>query len=414
MDKVVLIAQHHFLQEARKRSFILLMFALPLFLVATIALGYLFSRLEDKSLTFGYVDPAGILAGVTPEAIQEAKVSLIPFETAALASDALRDGEIDAYYVLPNTVRSRNAQLIYVDPPRYSATRAFENLVRRSVLSDQPEPLVERAIAGASITIHAVDRHRDFPSGNPGVGDFLPLIVAAIYAFLVLTTFGYLAEAVVVEKENRTIEVIMTSTSPGRMMTGKVVGGVCIALLQLVVWILCLVLAVWFGRSVLDISWLQDLQLTWRDALATVVVVLPSYLLIAGITTTIGATMTDAHEVQQLGGFAFVILFLPLYLLVPIIQNPNGTIAVAFSFFPLTSVTTIALRSLLMQVPTWQVIVAAFVTLACAVFMVWVAGRAFQTSMLRYGRRTNLRELFTIGRRHRTAAAPAQSTTRSA
>jgi ABC-type Na+ efflux pump permease subunit len=152
MDKVVLIAQHHFLQEARKRSFILLMFALPLFLVATIALGYLFSRLEDKSLTFGYVDPAGILAGVTPEAIQEAKVSLIPFETAALASDALRDGEIDAYYVLPNTVRSRNAQLIYVDPPRYSATRAFENLVRRSVLSDQPEPLVERAIAGALLS----------------------------------------------------------------------------------------------------------------------------------------------------------------------------------------------------------------------------------------------------------------------
>lgn len=124
--------------------------------------------------------------------------------------------------------------------------------------------------------------------------------------------------------------------------------------------------------------------------------------------------MTDAHEAQQLGGFAFIILFLPLYLLVPIIQNPNGTIAVAFSFFPLTSVTTIALRSLLMQVPTWQVTVAFVVTLACGVFMVWVAGRAFQTSMLRYGRRTNLRELFTIGRRHNTPAAPASGSPRSA
>jgi ABC-2 type transport system permease protein len=413
MDKVVLIAQHHFLQEARKRSFILLMFALPLFLVATMSIGYLFSRLENRALTLGYVDPAGILADVAPEAIDEPNVRLIPFETAALASSALRDGEIDAYYVLPSTLSARNAQLIYVDPPRYSATRAFENLIRRSVLSDQPELLVDRAISGASITVHAVDRHRDFPSGNPGVGDFLPLIVAAVYAFLVLTTFGYLAEAVVVEKENRTIEVIVTSTSPGRMMTGKIVGGVFIALLQMVVWILCLVFAVWLGSSVLDISWLQDLNLHWRDAWMTVAVALPSYLLIAAITTAIGATMSDAHEVQQLGGFAFVILFLPLYLLVLIIQNPNGPIALAFSFFPLTSVTTIALRSLLMQVPTWQVLVASVLTLACGIFMVWVAGRAFQTSMLRYGRRTHFRELFAMGRRRRTSAAPASGSTRS-
>ena len=414
MDKVWLIAQHHFLQEVRKRSFILLLFALPLFLAASIGLGYLFSRLEQKSLTLGYVDPAGILVDVAPSEIDAPNVRLVSFEAAASATRALNAGEIDAYYLLPAAANARNAQLVYIDPPRHAATRAFENLVRRSVLAHQADTLVERAVSGAHVTVRAVDRNREFPDGNPSAGHFLPLIVAAIYAFLVITTFGYLAEAVVVEKENRTMEVIVTSTSPGRMMTGKIVGGVGIALAQLFVWIVCLVFAVWLGRTVLEISWLQDLNLNWRDAGIVIAVAIPSYLLLAAITTAIGSSMSDAHEAQQLGGLAFVVLFLPMYLLVPIIQNPNGPIALIFTFFPLTSVTTISLRSLFMQVPTWQVVVSASLALVCAIFMVWLAGRAFRTSMLSYGRRTRLRDLFPKAWQRRSAFPPAGESTRSA
>jgi ABC-2 type transport system permease protein len=105
--------------------------------------------------------------------------------------------------------------------------------------------------------------------------------------------------------------------------------------------------------------------------------------------------MVDNQEAQQLGGLSFVVLFLPVYLAVPLIQNPNGLLALAFSLFPPTAVVTIAMRSLLLEVPAWQIALAAGVALASGVGTVWLAGKTFRLSMLRYGQRLRPRDLLT-------------------
>jgi ABC-2 type transport system permease protein len=51
------------------------------------------------------------------------------------------------------------------------------------------------------------------------------------------------------------------------------------------------------------------------------------------------------------------------------------------------------LRSLLIVVPAWQVALSALISLVGGLILVWLAGRAFRISMLRYGKRLNLREL---------------------
>ncbi len=399
MRKVWLIAQHHFSEEARKRTFLLLLFALPLFLAFAMGLGYLFSHLDRQHTTLGYVDPAGWLTDPQAGPL-DPDVTLVAFEAQAEAHRALEAGEIDAYYLLPAASRVPSAAdvplalLVYFEPPPYTATRTFQDLVRRSQLAGQPAILVERTVSGAHVTVRATDSNREFPGGDPTLAHFLPLVAAAIFSFLVMTTLGYLGEAVVSEKENRTIEVVMTSVSAGRLMAGKVIGGLGIALLQILVWVACLVLAVVLGGTVLEVEWLQNINPNWRDVAMVVIVALPAYLLVAAFTTALGATLVETQEVQQLGGFSFLVLFLPLYLLIPLSQAPNGPLALAFTFFPLTSVATVAVRSLLMEVPAWQVVVAAGIALASGLLMIWLAGRAFRVSMLRYGQRVRWRELF--------------------
>jgi ABC-2 type transport system permease protein len=402
--KVWLIAQHHFLEEARKRTFLLLLFALPLFMALATGLGYLFSRLEHHHTALGYVDPGGWLAD--PQAgPHDPDLTLIAFETQAEAHQALEAGEVDAYYVLPAEnarLVAGSAQLVgatplallvYFEPPPYAATRTFQDLVRRNHLAGQPDALVQRVISGANVTVRATDSNREFPGGDPTVAHFLPLIAAAIFSFLVLTTFGYLGEAVVIEKESRTMEVLVTSVSAGQMMAGKILGGLGIALLQLLVWVACLVLAVVVGGTVLEVEWLQNINANWRDIAGIVVVALPVYLFLAAFTTALSATLVETQEIQQLGGFSFLLLFLPLYLLVPLSRAPNGPLALALSFCPFTSVGTIAVRSLLQEVPSWQIAVAAAVALACGLVGVWLAGKAFRLSMLRYGQRLRWWEL---------------------
>jgi ABC-2 type transport system permease protein len=88
-----------------------------------------------------------------------------------------------------------------------------------------------------------------------------------------------------------------------------------------------------------------------------------------------------------------------------ILPNPDGVVALIFSFFPGMSIITMGVRSLVMVVPTWQVIVSMIVALASGLFLTWLAGRAFRLSMLRYGQRLRLSELF----RDKSAGRPAAS-----
>jgi ABC-2 type transport system permease protein len=393
MSKVWLIARHQFKKEVSQRSFLILLFSLPLFLAFTVGFGYLVSQLENDKTWLGYVDRAGILVQTVQE--EEQDVQLVPFASVSEARAALDEEHISAYYVIPpEYAGGGEVELLFVEPPPYAAVRAFEDMVRLNLLAGQSPVVVERALSGANLTVLASDSGRAFPNRGPAPGQFLPIVVAVIFAFLALTTSGFMAEAVVEEKESRTMEIIVTSVSPGRMMNGKILGALGIALLQLTVWLVFLAAAVWLGRDVLGVEWLRQFTPEWRDLGLILLVALPSYVFIAAAMTAIGASLIEGQEAQQVGPLFFLIIFLPTFLLIPIATKPDGVIAVVFSLIPGTSVVTLAIRNLFTQIPVWQYAAAAAIATLCAALMIWAAGRAFRISMLRYGRRLNWRELF--------------------
>jgi ABC-2 type transport system permease protein len=150
-------------------------------------------------------------------------------------------------------------------------------------------------------------------------------------------------------------------------------------------------------------SWLQKVTLNWRDMLMIVIVALPSYLCIAALMTLVGSTLVESQEAQQAGGLFFLPLFLPLYLMIPIMQNLNSPLSLGLSFFPVTSVMTMAIRGMFMEIPVWQFALSATIALAGGAVMVWLAGKAFRMSMLRYGQRLKWRDLFA---RRRSTSEP--------
>ncbi len=177
-------------------------------------------------------------------------------------------------------------------------------------------------------------------------------------------------------------------------MAGKVIGALGIAFMQLLIWVIFLLGAFLVGKNILEVSWLQEVVVGWRDVIAVIIVALPAYMFMASLMSLIGSMLSDPTEAEQVGPLSMMLIFLPIYLIRVLINNPNGTVALLLTFFPPTSLVTIALRSLLIVVPTWQVALSALISLAGGVILVWLAGRAFRISMLRYGKRLNLRELF--------------------
>ncbi len=59
---------------------------------------------------------------------------------------------------------------------------------------------------------------------------FTPFIAGVMFIVVVMTSGGYLLQAVVEEKENRTMEIVITSVSPSRLMLGKIIGNIGVGL----------------------------------------------------------------------------------------------------------------------------------------------------------------------------------------
>lgn len=399
MSRTWLIARHHFQIQAQQKSFWILLFSLPLFLGLTVGLGILMESLFNGNTTLGYVDPAGFL---TVSDLDDEEVTVLAFETPETAQAALDNEEIAGYFVFTADYPENPAvDLIYYDFPPYGAQAAFLDMVRRNHLVGESPEVTARAMTRAEVLVHNLDNGRVY-GDDPTAADFLPLFVALMFGFLAMTTSGYMMEVLVAEKENRTMEIVISSVSSNKLMTGKILGAVAIAAMQLVVWLLCLVLALFIGR-IAGVSWLMEVHPRWQDIFQMVIVAIPVYFFLTALFTTIGATLTESNDAQQIGPFIFLVLLIPIYFMPLLVENPHNALALALSFFPPTAITMYALRMLITTIPWWQIIVSAAISTIFAVLMTWLAAKSFRLGMLRYGQRLRLKDLF------QRETAPAES-----
>jgi ABC-2 type transport system permease protein len=211
---------------------------------------------------------------------------------------------------------------------------------------------------------------------------------------MLLIGSGYTTSAIADEKENRTMEVLITTISPMQLIAGKVLGIVAISLTLLLVWTVIVLLGIFISR-LLGITWFNDVYIDWRSVAATLAIGIPAYLLATALMVAIGSTVSTTQEGQSLSSIFFILHFLPLYINFMFLADPHSPLAVLLSVLPFTSLMTVAMRNLFTVVPAWQVALSVLVQVLCTCGAVWLASRAFRIGMLRYGQRLSLRHLFT-------------------
>ena len=254
------------------------------------------------------------------------------------------------------------------------------------------DPLVlERLEEGSLFTMTTLDGSREMQQDQWFLL-ILPIIAGITFIIVVLTSGGYLLQAVVEEKENRTMEIVITSVTPTQLMVGKTIGNISVGLTQLAVWLIFS----WIGLSIAGRFWpaLNNISIPGEMFLVMAFLFLPSFIMIAAIMSTIGAIVTEMREAQQISGVFSLFVTIPLYVITPMMMNPNGTLALVLSFFPPTAPIAVMLRMALTTVPTWQIVVNVLALVIFAILSMWLAGHAFRLGMLQYGKRLSLKELF--------------------
>ena len=393
MKRILQIATSEYRRRVTRKEFIAILL-MPLILIAVIAIvGYISASAtinSDRGVV-GYVDPSNILAqAVQPE--PDAVNTFQRFTDAQAAQTALTEKQIIAYYVLaPNFADTGHADLYYwQNEPGKSVTSAFNKFAKTALVDGRDATITQRLLDGTSFILRTPDGSRTF-SDNDVFTIIFPIVVSILFIIALFGGAQYLLQAVVDEKENRTIEIVITSVTPTQLMSGKIVGLAAVALTQIGVWLVGSTVALLFIKDQVD--FLQNINIDpWFIVLALVLCVL-QYLFYGAIMAGIGSVVVDAKQGQSYATPFTMVAMIPMFFLAVIMFDPNGTLAVILSLFPLTAPLTLLMRYGMTSVPLWQIITAIVLMCLSAAGAMWLAGRIFRIGMLRFGQRMNVSEI---------------------
>jgi ABC-2 type transport system permease protein len=401
MRRIWLIARREYLYNFKRRAYLFTAFGVPLF---TIVMMYIIFTMTGSNLTetgqlgnIGYIDQAGVLV----DAVDKPE-EYIAFSDEASAHQALLDGEIGAYFVVVEDFFNAGEVDAYAPGNIPEGIEdQFSDFVQANLADGVPaEVPIERILSPLrEMRIIELDTGDEITDDDALVGRILaPFIFAMIFLMAVNTTSQFLMSGVVEEKENRMMEVLVTSSTPLEMLWGKVLGLGALGLTQVLIWAIA-------GYFLINLqgenAFIQGLAIEPGFALMALVYLILGYFLFGSIMAGIGAAVTAEQEGRQFAGIFTLIAVIPLMLSVSFITDPNGTLPVVFSFIPITSPIAMLMRMPLTNVPAWQIIASIILLILSVAGTIWVAARIFRIGLLMYGKRLRFRDLWNAVRQGR-------------
>jgi len=261
-----------------------------------------------------------------------------------------------------------------VEQERIARSGVDAALIER--LASVPEPSATRiSPKGAE-----AEEHTEVRLIIPGA--FMLLLWISIF-----TSANYLLTTTIEEKSNKVMEVLLAAVSPMQLLCGKIAGYSMVSVVMLVMYG-GLGLAGLSAAAMLDLVPLQHI-------LYLAIYFVMAYIMVSAMMAAVGSAVSDLREAQSLVTPVMMVLIIPLMLWAPIIDNPNGMLAMVTGFIPpaIPFVMILRLTATTEPIPLWQTALSIVWGFACAWGMLWLAARIFRVGVLMQGKPPTPREL---------------------
>jgi ABC-2 type transport system permease protein len=408
MNKTLMIMAGEIRATLRRKSFVIFAFGIPA-LLGLVALGV--GVLNRDALSDAMAEaqaamvagPASSQAGLVDQGnlIQTMPADLpagwlTEYAHEAAARDALAAGAIAGYYVIPPDYL-QNGDVTYV-------TDDF------SVLSDRLDSglleqlLLVNLLGGDASLAAAVQQPLQVqitslaapapPVEDAWISELFPLFMVMILYIALIIPGGILISALIDEKKNRVMEVLMTSVSPTQMVTGKVMALGLLGLVMTALWLGVLWAVARFGGQALSIPagfTIPTALLAWA-----LVYFLGGYAIYGSQFAGIGALAPDVNQTKS----ATWIVMLPIiaaYMYMAVgFSDPDSPLTAALSLFPLTSSVVMIGRMAGSEVPLWQAVLAAVLQFATAFVIIRMTARFFRAQYLLTGQAFSVKGYYKV------------------
>lgn len=424
-----IIIRREYMERVSKKSFIITTILVPILMLILALLPtaiMLFATGDTK--TVAVIDDSGL---ILPNLKSDDDVKFV--DAFASQEEMLASDTIYGVLIIDRNIINRNAGLKLLTPNAASVsvesaiTGQVNKIIETEKLKTYDIENLDKILdeVKTSVTLQTIRTDSTGEEGesqsaaiSSAIGTMLNFL---LYMFLLM--YGSLVmNSIIEEKNNRVLEIVVSSINPKSLMLGKIIGVGLVALTQIVIWTVIM-----FGITTLLLpslipadmmaeaqainSGTADLASINMDADLAIAVgmftnigfvmkimgllllfLIGGYLIYASIFAAIGASVDNIQDASQLQTIGLIPIFIGLFASLAVIADPNSTFALVMSLIPFTSPMVMMAR-VPFDVPAWQIVVSLALLFLTIIFMIWIAAKIYRIGIFMYGKKPTVRDL---------------------
>ncbi len=430
VNKTSIIISREYSERVKKKSFIITTILVPVLMLALSVLPTLIIVFAGggETKTVAVIDDSGLILQNLTDNEEVRYIAAEGTQEELLSAD-----EIYGLLVIDRNIVKRPSGVKLLTPNASSLavenniTSQMEKIIETEKLKsydiDNLDQILDNVKTSVTLqTLRTDENGEEGESQSAAISSAIgTLLNFLLYMFLVL--YGSLVmNSIIEEKNNRVLEIVVSSIKPTQLLIGKIIGVGLVAVTQIIIWVaivLCITTMILPAVMPADImnevtalnAGSMDISNSSIDQDMAIalgmftnvgyVLELVGYLFLflvggflfyASIFAMIGSAVDNIQDASQLQMLGIVPVIIGLVSSMAVIPNPNGLFAIIMSMIPFTSPMVMMAR-VPFDIPAWQIVVSIVLLYLSIFFMVWIAAKIYRIGIFMYGKKPTVRDL---------------------
>lgn len=423
-----LVIQREYFERVKRKSFIISTILVPIVMIALMlapAFFMLFSKSEQKTVMV--VDNTGVVA---QRLVGNDEVKFVP---ATAPVDSLRANEDNETILILGsdavenpakgiTLLSRGSVSMMTDAFITGQIKsAIEDVRLQKYNIPDIKQIMEDVTADVKMTTIRIDQEKDTETSSE-LSYFLSLIMDMMLYMFILIYGQMVMTSIIEEKNNRVLEIVVSSVKPTQLMLGKICGIGLVAVTQIVIWGVLIGLMSAFllpallpadmatqvgalnagtldaSAAGVDTDMLQAISMMGNVSYILglfgllILFLVGGFLLYSAIYAAIGSAVDNIQDAGQLQSFVIFPIIIGIVFGMTAASDPTSSVSFWCSMIPFTSPMVMMAR-IPSGIPAWEIVVSLVLLFATFFACVYVAAKIYRVGIFMYGKKPTFRDL---------------------
>ncbi|MGE5432049.1 MAG: ABC transporter permease [Syntrophomonadaceae bacterium] len=324
----------------------------------------------DKSKLSGYLDEK------RNEIVDEKLTGIV-----YISPESLKDKKVEYYSKTPNNPKVQEK----IKPAINKALSSIYFSAKGVTASDI-------AFASGNVDFNGYKVSKESKIDKAGYGNqIISFLFSFLLYFSLLFTGSIMMRSVVQEKNNRIVEILLSSVESKELMTGKILGSSVTALIQMAIWlspVLVLISTTWFvlpPQLILSISPVHLLYFMLNYFVGLVIFM--------GLFAAVGAIFDNEQDAQSGMWPIMMLIMIPFFISLSLQTNPGSPLAKVASIVPIASIIVMPARMAITDVPWIEVAITFLLNISTMAFVFLLAGKIYRVGILMTGKKPKWSEV---------------------